>query len=298
MPVGLTIGALGAAGSLGGALIGSSAAKDAANIQSTTAKQIAEMQAQLGMQGSQLIGTATNQIPGAVNQAQSLLSPYIGAGNNALTSLASLYGVSTPGNPGGQQGQNQAWSNMLQTPAYQFAQQQGQLGLDRSSAASGLLLSGAQLKDTMQFNQGLATQQIGNYTNALQGMAGMGQSASTQSGQFGLQGAGLQLQGAQGQASALTGTAQMVGNTSMSGAQSAASGIVGSANALTGGINSATNNALTAYGISRMPNYGGVQSNQGSMFGNGQMYNPSSYSNSFWNSQMAPGSNPTTMSWG
>lgn len=284
MPVGLTIGALGAAGSLGGALIGSSAAKDAANIQSSTAKQIAEMQAQLGMQGSQLIGTATGN-------ATSMLSPYIGAGNNALTSLASLYGVSTPGNPGGQQGQNQAWSNMLQTPAYQFAQSQGQLGLDRSSAASGLLLSGAQLKDTLQFNQGLSTQQIGNYTNALQGMAGMGQSAATQAG-------GFTLQGAQGQASALTGTAQMAGNTSMSGAQSAASGIVGSANALTGGINSATNNALTAYGISRMPNYGGVQSNQGSMFGNGQMYNPSSYSNSFWNSQMAPGSNPTTMSWG
>lgn len=233
MPIGLTIGAIGAVGSIGGALIGSSAAKSAAGIQSQTAMQVAQMQQQAGQ------------------QAAGAYAPWMTTGQNALTSLASLYGVATPGNPGGAQGQTAAWNQMLQTPAYQFAQSQGQLGLDRSSAANGLLLSGAQLKDTMSFNQGLASQQIGNYTGALQGIAGMG------------------LQGTQGYANALTGTSQMVGNTMQSGAQSQASGVVGSANSWMGGLQGASNNLLTGYGLSR----GG---GSGSSF-NFNGFNPSSY---------------------
>ena len=260
MPVGLAIGGLGALGSIGGAWIGSNAAKSAADIQQQTALQVAQMQQQQGQ------------------KAANLFNPYVGAGQNALTSLASLYGVATPGNPGGAQGQTQAWNQMLQTPAYQFAQSQGQLGLDRSSAANGLLLSGAQLKDTMSFNQGLASQQIGNYTNALQGMAGLG------------------MQGVQGQASALTGTSQMVGNTQMSGAQSAASGVVGSANAWMGGLQGASGNLLAGYGISQRPNYGGLQSSAGNS--GGSLYNPSSYSNSFWNGAVNPGSSSTSFGWG
>lgn len=279
MPIGLAIGGLGAIGSIGSAFIGSSAAKDAAKIQSDQAQRTAQMQMQLGQQGSNLIGAA---VPNATNY----LDPFINTGRSALTSLASLYGISTPGNPGGQQGQDQAWSNMLQTPAYQFAQSQGQLGLDRSAASRGLLLSGGQLKDTMSFNQGLATQQVGNYTNVLSGLASSGQSAAGMAGQ-------MTLQGAQGQASALSNTAQMVGGTQLGGAQSAASGVVGSANALTGGIQNGFQNALTSYGISRQPNYGGVQNNPG-----GSLYNPSSYSNSFWNSAVNPGSNSQSFGWG
>jgi hypothetical protein len=265
LPAALAIGGLAAAGSIGSALIGSNAAQAAANTQQQTALQVAGMQQNLGLQAASLF-------PGAVNTATNYLSPFINQGTSALNSLASLYGLSTPGNPGGGQGQQQAWNQLLQTPAYNFAQQQGTLGLDRSAAANGLLLSGGQLKDLSTFNQGLATQQVGNYTNVLSDLANQGQSASTAAGQF-------NLQGAQGQAGALTGTSQLVGNSLLSAGQSAASGIVGSANAITGGINSGVSNSLLAYGLSNKLNssqFGGNILGSLGTTGSGN-YNPTSY---------------------
>lgn len=298
MPAALAIGGLAAAGSIGSALIGSNAAQAAANTQQQTELQTAQMQEQMGQQAASLfpgaVSTATNYLSpfASTNGLAGVAQPLLSTGSAALTSLASLYGLSTPGNPGGAQGQSQAWNQMLQTPAYNFAQQQGTLGIDRSAAANGLLLSGGQLKDLSTFDQGLASQQVGNYTNVLSGLGNLyGQGA----GLFG-QGLGLQqqaasgigqyaLQGAQGQASALTGTAQMVGNSLNASGQSAASGIVGSANALTGGINNAVTNSLTAYGLSNQPNnplntsqFGGnILGSLGTT--NSSNFNPTSYTN-------------------
>jgi hypothetical protein len=48
-----------------------------------------------------------------------------------------------------------------------------------------MLLSGAQLKAAQRYNQGMASQEFGNFFNRLQGLAGMGQNAAVQTGSFG-----------------------------------------------------------------------------------------------------------------
>jgi hypothetical protein len=74
-------------------------------------------------------------------------------------------------------------------PGYEFRQQQGQQGLERSAAARGGLLSGAAMKDAMRFNQGLASDEYtnafnrfqtnrSNKLNPLQSLAGVGQSTT------------------------------------------------------------------------------------------------------------------------
>lgn len=76
-------------------------------------------------------------------------------------------------------------------PGYQFRQQQGQQGLERSAAARGGLLSGAAMKDAMRFGQGLASDEYANAfnrfqtnrsnkLNPLQSLAGVGQTSTNQ----------------------------------------------------------------------------------------------------------------------
>jgi hypothetical protein len=50
-------------------------------------------------------------------------------------------------------------------PGYQFAQQMGQQGVERSAAARGVLNTGGTLQDIAKWNQGLATQQYGDVYN-------------------------------------------------------------------------------------------------------------------------------------
>lgn len=200
MPVGgswvpLAAAGLSAGGSLLSGWMGSNAAKSAAEKQQQMAMQIYQMQ-------------------------QANLAPYMNMGMGAFSTLGNLFGT------GGGDAQKKAWEGMLSTPAYKFALEQGQLGLERAGAAKGLLLSGGQLKDAMQFNQGLASQQIGNYTNALSSMAGIG-------------------------ANSAMGGSNMLGNTLSSGANAGAAGDIGGANAWMKGLQGAGNNLLMGYGLSR-----------------------------------------------
>lgn len=77
------------------------------------------------------------------------------------------------------------FSGFDQSPDFLFAQQQGTQGLDRSAAARGGLFSGGHTADTLRFNQGLASQQLGAFRNSLQARAGLGQSTGLALGQFG-----------------------------------------------------------------------------------------------------------------
>lgn len=63
-------------------------------------------------------------------------------------------------------------------PGYQFRLNQGQQGLDRRLAAMGMSGSGRALKDTIDYNQGMASQEYGNVWNRLANIAGVGQSAT------------------------------------------------------------------------------------------------------------------------
>ena len=90
--------------------------------------------------------------------------PWLVAGQNALATQQALLGGD--------------YSKFYQSPEYQWTQQQGLQGIDRSAAARGGLYSGGADADRMKFAQGLASQEYGNFYNRLAGMSGTGQTAA------------------------------------------------------------------------------------------------------------------------
>ncbi len=70
------------------------------------------------------------------------------------------------------------YSAFLNSPDYEFARAEGTRGIERSAAARGGLASGNTLASLSRFNQGLATQNYGNYVNRLSALAGIGQTSS------------------------------------------------------------------------------------------------------------------------
>jgi hypothetical protein len=233
MPVGALIGgAVAGIGSLVSGVVGSNAAKDAANVQAQSAANALAFQKQV------------------YDQNQSNLNPFITAGQGATSTLSRLTGGgATPAD----------YSSFFNSPDYQFALQQGNRGVTNYENAQGMGLSGGALKDVAQFNQGLATQQYGNYFSRLMGLATLGGNAA---GSLAGNNASM---------------SSSIGNTIQGQGQAQASGIVGSANAITGGINSGISNSLIAASLGKNPSaYGG--NNLGNMFFGGG--SPSGYGTS------------------
>jgi hypothetical protein len=128
-------------------------------------------------------------------------------------------------------------------PGLEFRQQRGEQGLTRARAAGGLLGSGKYLKDAMDFNSGLASQEYGkafdrfqvnrsNKLKPLQSLMGSGQTSATVLGQAGQN------------------YANTAGQNILGAGDARAAGTMGSANALAGGLNSAWN----TYSQNRMLN--------------------------------------------
>jgi hypothetical protein len=201
---------------IGGASLGSAA------LGYFGAQKAAKTQAGFEQQGLDLQRNALAQQAAAREQ----LNPWISSGQNANKAISHLYG------PGAD------YSQFTRSPDYQFAQQQGSLGLQRYENASGMALSGGALKDVAQFNQGLASQQFGNYFNRLMSLSTLGQGAASA-------GANSAWQGVQG-ANAAAGTFGSIG-------QSMASGTIGGVNAISGGVNSGISNSLLYNALNRQP---------------------------------------------
>lgn len=111
-------------------------------------------------------------------------------------------------------GSGQAFQGFEQDPGYAFRQQQGEQAINRSAAARGGRLGGRTLKELGQFNQGLASQEFGNFANRrsqelgmMQGLAGMQQQGGAQQANL-LFGAG---QGVAGQRAGAAGDAARLG---------------------------------------------------------------------------------------
>ena len=214
---------------------------------SSQSANAAQSAAQAQQQAAQ---TGANTQLSIFNQTQSNLLPYNAVGQSALAQLAGLFGLSAgTGAPG--TGPNaataaNATSALTQYPGYQFGLSQGQQALDRSAASRGLLLSGAQLKDSQTFGQqyGLA-QGWQPYVTQLSGLSSLGENAAATAGNQGVQ------------------TGAGVAASQLAAGQAQASGIIGSQNAINSGINSGLstglNSALLSYALS----------NQGSGYGTG-----------------------------
>lgn len=70
------------------------------------------------------------------------------------------------------------FSQFYVSPDYNFRLDEGIKALDRSAAANGMLLSGAQAKALSRYGQGMASQEYGNYWNRLAAMSGIGQTGT------------------------------------------------------------------------------------------------------------------------
>lgn len=79
------------------------------------------------------------------------------------------------------------FSAFYNSPDYNFARTEGQRGVEQSAAARGGAAGGNALRALSDYNQGLASQQFGNYFNRLAGIAGIGQSSTQSLGQLGAQ---------------------------------------------------------------------------------------------------------------
>lgn len=208
---------------VGGAVIGGIASNKAASTAASATENAANTSAQVQRE--------------MFNKQVELQEPWRQAGINALSQM---------------QGQTNAMPaaftgkvDLTQDPGYAFRMSEGMKALERSAAARGGLLSGAQLKGIQRFGQDLASQEYqnaynraltqynaqvqreGTGYNRLAALAGVGQTATGQ-----LAGSAAQ-------------TGSNLGNLYYNAGQSAgaarASGYTGMANALTGGITSGLN---------------------------------------------------------
>jgi hypothetical protein len=241
-----------------GAGVGLYSANKAADTQANAANNSLAFQKQTYADNQPRFGTATNAFGDASSafgnaqgNAAAAFKPYMDTGSAATYTLGSLMGTG---------GKAPDYSSFYNSPDYNFAQQQGELGIERGANARGMNLSGGTLRDLSSFNSGLATQQYGNYYNRLMGLSQMGQSAATSfagastNNAMGLSNVAGGLGNlATGAASANNAGAASIGNTTQAVGQAQASGIVGGANAVTGSLNSGMSNSLLANYLGKSP---------------------------------------------
>lgn len=190
---------------IGGALLGAYSSKKAANTQATAADQaVAESKRQYDTTRSDLL-------------------PWMNAGQNALGQLQ---------NP---------QANFQASPGYAFTKQQGMEGIQNQFAARGGAQSGNALKALADFNSNLASGQYNNWWNQQAGLAGVGQTATSQLGALGANAANFQ------------------SNALQNAGDARASGILGSTSSLLNGANNFASNWLYKRGYGNtgnLPSYG------------------------------------------
>ena len=206
------------------------------------AQQGGDMAWNAALGGRQDAQAANAQNLNEAKRGRDALSPWTSSGGSALNKISGLLGLGHfVNNDGGYSldnsntGADQASARAgFQTdPGYQFRMDEGTKALDRSAAAKGTLLSGAQTKATQAFGQGLASEEYGNYFNRLMGLAGLGANSTAQANgsSAGLVGAGSNalVQG---------------GNMFAQGGAARGSAYASGANALASGISSGVQNTL------------------------------------------------------
>lgn len=203
-----------AAASLIGGGMQASAARSAAAKQAGAAQYAADVQRQMFE---------------TINQQQ---APYREAGYGALTRIGELLpGLTSP----------VSRQEIMGLPGYQFAIEQG-TGAARQMAnvgGGGSNVDRAAQKFAIDYTVGTAMPQVlaqrSNIYNTLAGIAGIGQTAQTQTGQAGQTFAGN------------------IGQAAIGGASALGAGQIGAANALAGGLGNIGNTALMYQLLQRQP---------------------------------------------
>lgn len=120
---------------------------------------------------------------------QESLRPSIEAGDLAREQQLALLGLS------GKEAQQAAFAGLQESPGQKFIRERQQKSLVRGAAATGQRLGGNVLTALQEQGTGFAQQDIQNQFGRLGQLAGQGQSAATNVGQFGQQTAGAIQQG-------------------------------------------------------------------------------------------------------
>lgn len=218
-----------AVGSVAGAAISSNSAKKAANKQAQATTDAAKTSTDANMQ--------------MFNQLQENQQPYMQLGESSIGKLQSLLGSGSLNNKF-----SFSAKDLQNTPGYQFQLQQGNRAVNNQAAASGLNLSGAQLKGISEYTTGLAdstyNQQYNNALNTFQtnyglandqynrlsGLVGLGQNAAAGVGNAGMQTSAT--------------NAGIINQSAQAGANASAAGTIASGNAYAGAANSLGQSAL------------------------------------------------------
>ncbi len=130
-----------------------------------------------------------NQVPPTANPAHTV------AGQGMDTTAINPATGYPNENPGGVEG----GYNFQTEPGYQFRVSEGQRALDRSAAARAGLLSGGFARKTQRYGQDYASNEFSNVYNRISNIAGLGQTATGQSGAYAMQaGQGMGTAAAQG----------------------------------------------------------------------------------------------------
>lgn len=104
---------------------------------------------------------------------QNLLKPYVDAGNSAMGAQQNLLGLS------GQEAQQQAITQLEQSPQFYAMQQQGENALLQNASATGGLRGGNIQGALAQFRPQLLNQMVENQFSRLGGLSSMGQASAT-----------------------------------------------------------------------------------------------------------------------
>lgn len=113
------------------------------------------------------------------NQSRQDMMPWLTTGTSALGQVSNLTGL------GGTAAQKAAMSQFTASPDYQFRLNEGNRQLAARNSALGTQDSGAAQKAALQYAQGLASSEYGNYYNRLAGLAGVGQTAAQNQAKLG-----------------------------------------------------------------------------------------------------------------
>lgn len=103
---------------------------------------------------------------------QANLAPYMQFGQGGISGLNALMAGD--------------YSGFKNSPDYLYARDQAIYGLDHSAAARGALYRGGHSVDLANALNGIASQNLGNYRNALQWQTNLGQNAAAGVGQAGM----------------------------------------------------------------------------------------------------------------
>ena len=228
---------------LGSSLLGSSAAKSAANAQVDAANRAAQLQKE--QFDAQMAAQEPFRQAGITTQNELLRQ--LGLGGDATTAG---YGNLM---------RNFGQSDFEADPGYGFRMSEGLKALDRQAAARGGLISGAALKGAQRYGQDLASQEYQNAFNRYQ--TNRGSVYGMLSGQQGVGQTATNAMGAAGQ-----NFANQAGEAYMGAGNARASGYIGSANAWGNGLNN-LGQLGTLYGMGAFGGGGGYGA--GGLFGGG-----------------------------